>query len=251
MSALSQAIEARASELVRRVLAEMYQNPFWDERFGERGRKFAEQDGRYHVTYLCQALDASDPAILTRYAVWLQGVLTTRGMCSRHLEENFARLGDAIAEAMGDSAAPALSYLSLARQALAYQSGPARELQAHRQQLGDRVFEVLTAEPVQREGAPRMTPAELARCRDDVDYHLAYLIDSVALGRPEVFATYFAFITGFLERRQVPAERTREVLDALRVAVRDAPLSQQAEELLGRAFYIARHTLGREAEVAQ
>src|SRR5436305_13118195 len=95
MTRLADAIELRASALAERALAAMYRNPFWDERFGERGRRFAREDNLHHLAYLVQALRAESPDLLTGYARWLQRVLTTRGMCSRHVGENFARLSEA------------------------------------------------------------------------------------------------------------------------------------------------------------
>ena len=52
MIPLADALEARAQTLAERALKEMYANPFWDERFGERGRQFALADNRHHVSYL-------------------------------------------------------------------------------------------------------------------------------------------------------------------------------------------------------
>src|SRR5690242_53576 len=96
MTDLANQLENRGAALARRAIEEMYKNPFWQERFGRRGRQFAEQDGRYHVSYLVEALRFQTPDIFINYARWLQTVLTTRGMCSRHLAENFSRLADAI-----------------------------------------------------------------------------------------------------------------------------------------------------------
>src|SRR3954447_8919885 len=117
-----------APALSASVIAAMYEHPFWLERFGERGRKFATEDGQQHVAYLVQAVVAHDPAVLTRYARWLRSALTTRGMCSRHLEENFERLARAIGATVED-AAVATEYLREPRLALRYDANPARELQ--------------------------------------------------------------------------------------------------------------------------
>ena len=89
-------LDASAERLTTRVLAEMYADPFWHARFGERADRYGRQDGRFHVDYVIQALQADDVGIIEHYARWLQQVLTSRGMCTRHLAENFARLADAI-----------------------------------------------------------------------------------------------------------------------------------------------------------
>jgi hypothetical protein len=54
---LSKAIRELGPELSRRAIEEMYRDPFWEDRFGARGRKFAAEDGEHHVVYLVQALE--------------------------------------------------------------------------------------------------------------------------------------------------------------------------------------------------
>ena len=221
MTALANAIEARAQALADRALEAMYRNPFWDERFGERGRRFAREDNLHHIAYLVQALRAESADLLINYARWLQRVLTTRGMCSQHVSENFQRLAEAIkAEAIGD-AAPALALLDTAGAALAYESGPARTVQTAAGSVATRTADAVYARH----------PAWLAhgggdgwaRCRDDLLYLLSYLADALANGRPELFVDYVRWIAGFLQRRGIPPEHLREALatldDALRVAL--------------------------------
>src|SRR3954465_800704 len=124
VTTLADAIEARSQILADRALEAMYRDPFWDARFGERGRRYAREDNVHHIAYLVQALRAASVDLLTNYARWLQRVLTTRGMCSRHIGENFER----VAEGIGD-AAPAFAFLDEAAAALAYDGGPARAVQ--------------------------------------------------------------------------------------------------------------------------
>lgn len=205
MSQLTAALTAHTDELATRVVDEMYRNPFWQERFGDRGRQFAEQDGRYHLSYLVQALDQTSPETLTSYARWLQEVLTARGMCTRHLDDNFARLATAIAEAGLPDPEPAREYLDLARAALRYPDGPARDVQLATTVLADAVVARLY---------PRDTPAA-GRCRDDLGYHLAYLADALALGQPHIFVDYVVWIEAFLTRHGVPVAELDAALAAL------------------------------------
>ncbi|MEY2933986.1 MAG: hypothetical protein RL033_4735, partial [Pseudomonadota bacterium] len=107
-------LETQAPALTARVVSEMYRDPFWSARFGERGRKFSEEDGQSHISHLVQALVARDPEVLSRYGRWLRSVLTTRGMCTRHLTENFERLEWAVRDLNAD-AQPAVDYLRAAR----------------------------------------------------------------------------------------------------------------------------------------
>jgi hypothetical protein len=73
---LADQLQARADALVAHALQAMYTNPFWEERFGERGRQFARADNHHHLSYLALALRVGSPEPLARYARWLQEVLT-------------------------------------------------------------------------------------------------------------------------------------------------------------------------------
>jgi hypothetical protein len=201
-------LEARAPALVERVLREMYANPFWDERFGERGREFARQDGHYHIDHLVVALRFEEPALLIRYARWLQVTLTTRGMCSRHLAENYSRLAQAIDEDLPVETDAAVAYLRQAEEALVYQEGPARLLQLEAERLAEQCVSIL----FQRHPEWLEHGGEQARlrCRDDFLYHLSYLADAIANERPEHFVAYLSWIKGFLVRRGVAEAHLHE-----------------------------------------
>ena len=213
MSELALRIEAAADALTDRVLAEMYVNPFWRERFGERAQTHGRQDGRFHIKYLAEALRSDEPPVIEQYARWLQQVLTTRGMCTRHLDENFARLGRAIADAVTDSA-PAVAMLEQARGALRYGDGsPARRVQDASASIAASVADALYAKH------PEWPQASRARCTDDLLYHLSYAADALALAMPNVFASYLTWIGEFLERHKVPRAHLDEAIAALRSAV--------------------------------
>jgi len=150
---------------------------------------------------------------MEHYARWLQQVLTTRGMCTRHLDENFERLGRAIAETIDDSA-PAVTMLEVARRALRYPEGtPARRVQ-------DAAPELVKSVAAQLYSRHPAWPAEQrARCADDLRYHLAYAADALALAMPSVFAAYITWIGEFFERRKLPRQHLEESISLLRVAV--------------------------------
>jgi hypothetical protein len=174
MSDLIARIEAAADALTDRVLAEMYEDPFWNARYGERAQTHGRQDGLFHIKYLREAIRANDPSVIEHYARWLQQLLTTRGMCTRHLDENFERLARAIGDTIPDSA-PAVAMLAAARAALRYPDGPARRLQDATARLAAGDHDLLT------------------------DY--AYAADSLALNQPAVFANHVAWTADFVERR--------------------------------------------------
>ena len=220
MTTLADAIEARSQVLADRALEAMYRNPFWDDRFGERGRRFAREDNVHHIAYLVQALRAASGDLLTNYARWLQPVLTTRGMCSRHIGENFERLAEAIrAEGIGD-AAPAFAFLDGATAALAYDGGPARAVQGVAATAVTRA-----ADAVHQRHPEWMARSDMggrARCLEDLRYHVSYLADALANERPHLFADYVRWLAGFLERHGVPTEYLLGTLVALDEALQTA-----------------------------
>ena len=161
-AALIAAIEERGPALTARVLDEMYRDPFWHARFGERADRRGREDGNFHLQYLAQALASDDPNVMHNYARWLQQVLTTRGMCTPHLAENFDRLAAAIHDAVPDSE-PAIAMLRAATEALRYDDGAARRVQ------------------------------DLAGATAEERELLAYAADAIALAMPAVFTNHVAW----------------------------------------------------------
>jgi hypothetical protein len=203
--ALADELEARADALAQRAVEAMYRDPFWDARFGSRGRAFALEDNRHHVSYLVQALRAGSPELLVNYGRWLQSVLTTRGMCSRHLDDNFLILSETIeAEGIAE-AARARDYLDEARRGLRYTAGAARELQ-------------VATEAIANRAAARGGRAE------ELLHYLSYLADALALGRDDLFAAHIRWVSERNDPGQVRSalESLGEALDALQPADRDA-----------------------------
>lgn len=172
---LRDALSARAVALSQRVLDRMYENPFWMERYGERGRRFANEDSLHHIGYLDQALAAGDPAVFERYARWLRTVLVSRGMCSEHLAENFRLLAEAIAADALPDAERAGEILRDGARSLNYEDGEAATLEAIKPRLIDAVR---GAQPALRD--------------DDCRYLVSYLIDAVATGERAPFEAFAA-----------------------------------------------------------
>ena len=239
-SELADQLEARAEALVERALHEMYANPFWDERFGERGRQFARVDNYHHISYLVLALRVESPDVLARYARWLQEVLTTRGMCTRHVSENFARLDDAIDEDGIEGADPAHAYLRAAQEALVYADDPARALQVAATEIAVAAADAMYSD--HPKWLDRWGEAGRTRCADDLTYHLSYLSDALALGRNEVFVEYVAWIAGFLARRSIPVEHLAEALVAIDQALQFLPVP--ARDAARVALGVGRSRLG-------
>jgi hypothetical protein len=228
---LAQALLEASDTLARRAMDAMYRDPFWDARFGERGRARALDDGLYHVSYLAHALWFYTPTVMAVYARWLQGVLTPRGMCSRHIEQNFDRLGDAI-EAEGiPNNEPVRSYLQAGKDGLRYPSGPARALQDAAPVLAERLALVL----------PPMGPRIEPGWTGDPLYVLAYLADAVALDRVDVFAAHVLWMAGFLRSRNEPAGELERLLEAMGEEMRVLP--REAGEAAASSLRSALHLL--------
>ena len=197
--ALADRLLAIAAELTDQVLGEMYRDPFWYQRFGEpRASRHGQQDGHHHVSYLAESLRAGDPVVMERYASWLQQVLTTRGMCTRHLVECFDLLGRAITDRGWPDAGPALEMLAAGTAALRYDGGAARAVQ-------DRAAAITGGDP-------------------ELETLAAYLADAIALGRPGVLADHAAWYSGFIERQGRPRGACATLVERLRAgALRELP----------------------------
>jgi hypothetical protein len=213
-----------------RVLSEMYENPFWEERYGARGRRFAQEDGDSHVAHLVLALESRSPAMLVSYAQWLQRVLTTRGMCSRHLAENFQRLAATIRDERWEGAALAIEYLDRARGSLRHSSDPARSVEE--------------AAPVLARAAVDSSAAgQLPRGAEDVLDLMSYAADALWNERPDLFVAHLEWYRGFLARRGVNGEALSQVLQDL-IRESSMALPGGAGEALGALLHHASGSAG-------
>jgi hypothetical protein len=66
--------------------------PILLEKFGERGRQKCKEDNEHHIKYLQTAASMDEEKYFIDYAHWLNGILTSRGMKTEHLIDNFQRL---------------------------------------------------------------------------------------------------------------------------------------------------------------
>lgn len=215
-------LRAAAAELNLAAVAEEYQDPFWSDRYGERGRRFAVADGMHHFSYVAEAVAAGSPALLVKYARWLRSVLVARGMCSEHLAEGL-RIRARLVAARWPDAAPALAAFAAAEAALQRSDGPGAALAGV-----DR--EAVTATLTRSSGVPA------AGVADDVRVVLSYLGDALAAEDPEIVLGHLGWRAGFDQRRGRPAGYTRSLLAALVAAIpapRARALLETARERLG------------------
>lgn len=229
-------IETLGTRLSQRALDAMYMDPFWDARFGGRGRLHADEDSAYHVRYLLEALRRDDPRIMIRYAVWLRSVLVTRGMCSAHLDDNFARLSHLLESELGEAAEPALRMLAAARAALAYETGPGARL-------------LSLAAPLRASAEARLSAAEREATVHGGEEHahpsslLSYLADALQLARPDLFLAHIKFLADFYQRRgrsQLPLAQLMRALSesAAELPALEPRTSRAAVELFDAAALV-------------
>ena len=230
---LAERIIARANTLVARTVEEMYRNPFWIERYGDRGRRFSIEDGRYHLEYLADALRWRSGAIMSQYSAWLQSVLVARGMCSLHLDEHFARLGAAIEQEFGTSADDAIALLTHARRGLLHTQPHARALHVATPRLIDRIVHELGA--IHTGWSQARVAPDRAAAPDDPEYVISYLTDACALSNPRILADYIAWLTEYSTRHRVPASRLADMLQSLARALAESPELAPAADILARA----------------
>lgn len=229
-------LRTHAGRLNGRVVAEMYENPFWEDRFGARGRRFAQEDGESHVAHLVLALEGHSPPMLASYARWLQRVLTTRGMCSRHLAENFQRLAAVIREERWDGGALAVEYVDGARNALRHESEPARSVEGSEPALVGAAVDSGVA-------------GRLPRREEDVRDLVSYAADALWNERPDLFAAHLDWYQCFLARRGVEPGALPRVLDVLRRASTTVTVGSTGESfrsLLGQELELTGPTVERE-----
>lgn len=221
-------LESQKAELSALSVAEACTGSFWDERFGERGRFYIMRDAEHHVEYLISALYFKSPVVLANYARWLRGMLTVRGMCTRHLEEHFESLSDALEETIAECA-DAVEYLATAVNALHYDLPVPSLLQDRGGELVRRASEiVIFHDPAWFREDQALT---VVRLRRDLGYLLSYLTDALALERPDVFFDYLGWIDDYFLRRGRDERYLPALLAALAEAAGELPESTRTSVL--------------------
>jgi hypothetical protein len=76
--------------------------PILLEKYGERGRQKCKEDNEHHIKYLQTAANMDEEKYFVDYAHWLNGILTSRGMKTEHLIDNFQRLKNAFEKSIED-----------------------------------------------------------------------------------------------------------------------------------------------------
>lgn len=220
-AALRERLRAATPALNLAAVDEEYADPFWWDRYGERGRRFMIEDGQHHYSYVGEAVAGGSTALMVRYARWLRGVLVSRGMCSEHLADGFRVRARLLAERGWEDAAPALAAFAVGEAALRHDEGPAAGILP---EPGTRL--TLAGEGIVGDDAERQHEARTL---------LSYLADALADGRPEILLEHVVWRRGFDERRGRPASHTPALLRALASTL---PIASPAVDLLARALEV-------------
>ena len=217
---LVERLERDGRALSQRVLQEQYRDPFWSERFGERGRRHADEDSDFHIRYLTRALAARDPRVLVRYAVWLREVLATRGMCTRHLDENFRLLSDAIAGQPWPAREEAVALLAAARESLLYPPGEARAVQDATDAMARRIAARFREKRPQGWKRDARGPVAL---EDDAANYLSYVADALAFGKADTLVGHTCWLATHVRAHSATPADMAAFLDAVGAEIAAMP----------------------------
>ena len=125
------AIEFVRPQIVEGLVQEMYQDPFWEARYGERGRLHSAQDTHYHLNKLIDAVALGLPDIFTQYMHWVQGLLIYRGMSTLHLHETLDSLAKQLAHHVPEYWPHIQEYLMAGDAGLLYPNADCQALVEH------------------------------------------------------------------------------------------------------------------------
>jgi len=94
--------EAVTEEFFRR-------HPDWLARYGERGRRLAIEDAKYHLDFLAGAIESGSVASFEDYARWSSRMLAARGIAPQFVAENFRQLGESLNRILSEDSAEMIS----------------------------------------------------------------------------------------------------------------------------------------------
>jgi len=195
------------------AVEEEYRDPFWWDRYGERGLGFAQADGQHHFDYVAEAVLAGNPHVMAKYARWLRSVLVTRGMSSEHLADGFRIRARKLADTAWPDVQPCLDALATAADALLHGDPPAAGLVPH---PGARPLPLWTA-------LARDHTLDVADIHHDARHLLSYLADALAMARPDLLRDHLVWRAGFERRRGRSDAYLPALLAALTTHVAAAP----------------------------
>ncbi len=164
-------------------MQENYTGPFWEGRYGKSGRAHAEQDVNYHLDNLVTAIRMgliSSPVYYYRY---LQSVLVSRGMCTRHILQTLDSMQRLLQDLLPAYWPEIKPFLDAGNAGLSYSDPACQALAGHETSIAqattDRWSEL---DGIMAIGGP------------DALFLLSYLNDAVGKQRPEIFKNYVKWL---------------------------------------------------------
>ncbi|WP_078429286.1 hypothetical protein [Alkalihalobacterium alkalinitrilicum] len=90
-------MEEAQNKLVEEIVVKIYEKyPDLVEKFGEHGKRKTFEDNIHHFNSLNLAYEANHVEIFVNYTMWLNDVLTTRGVSTEIIIENYNIIVDVI-----------------------------------------------------------------------------------------------------------------------------------------------------------
>lgn len=220
---MTRQIERVRQQVIDGLFEEMYQNPFWEARYGEKGKRNTRQDTNYHINQLVTTVAMDLPSLSVQYYHWLQGLLVYRGMCTLHIQDTIDCMARQFARLIPDAWPGIEPYLRAGEQGLVYEHPACAALATAEtsiaQAAATRMFEASPA------GRPE-GEATFAACLRDNRYHISYLQDAVGYNLEGAFDKYIQFLTGFLPNFGVTLE---ELLANLKILSEEISAALPAE----------------------
>lgn len=180
-------LESARPLLTDAILADLYANTFWKNRFDDYGRGFARVDTQYHLNYLITALRSDSRSIYPDYWVRYRLVMVQRGACTHHVHEFIDCTARQVGLVLREAFPLAEPHFAASHLALEYDLPACRALSGQRDAIIERVTQMVSP-----------LDDELKSTRRDMRYHLSYLEDAAALERPELFTQYAQWVRQFL-----------------------------------------------------
>jgi hypothetical protein len=88
-----------AREILDGLVEKIYENyPELLEKYGEAGKVKCREDVQHHFRNLDVAFQLNHSKIFIDYSIWLNNVLTSRGMKTEHIIDNFQKMQEVLHE---------------------------------------------------------------------------------------------------------------------------------------------------------
>lgn len=212
-------LDVHGDALAERCVRRMLEDPFWEERFGDRSLSVGRETGQDHVRYLREAIRGQRPYVFSNYAVWLRDAACARSLCTLHVERSLMALRDEL-HALDDRVfTTAIGWIDEAIRRLRYATGPGQQV--------ERLCPIATEQVLHEDAL-----GHADQWSHIVPVLCSYLADSVAGTRPQAFTEHVHWRLGYLRNRGIPVRDLMRVIDAMET-VMDRAVQPMRDRILG------------------